>query len=517
MSNRYESLNTYESLNQDNINIFNKLNFKEVDTNVYTLKINSKNRNVKLEPNPFNFHISFNQIHDESNPKAVISSKFDNIKRIQLSQILMPRYIPRDYMGEPFNGITLLYNSPSSVTLSYYPGININNTMFKLQSTSSSTAIYTEILELVDLSCKKISLVAEIYNNPYNLGTFVNYKTAVYSYLNINDNIYRILSISGNIINFNTTNNNYPPLPINLNNRLIIGDFYKNVTFMDTILNQIGVTSNTIRINKSNILNYQYLFQNQFLEYQVIDSSNNIIEQLLFKIINISPNILSYNITTDTTLIDVSNTFIIITGIWIEGLPNALNNGRQWPNGGDGIFYIDSNIYPNSSVVIVQFNYGVRDLLDEKIFYLNLDPYIPTKDVSTDVSVNNSFGVLFPSTQSKDYLYLKGEALESYTNSNLQKTSNKINFSLLDSNGQLLGNIYNKFFNLYSPNNYYSYFKNQLNTLLNQGSITQIDIDIMQKKYNNTFPILAYLPYYPDLNIIIKIEELDRKVDYKEK
>ena len=34
----------------------------------------------------------------------------------------------------------------------------------------------------------------------------------------------------------------------------------------------------------------------------------------------------------------------------------------------------------------------------------------------------------------------------------------------------------------------------------------------MQNKYNNNFPILAYLPYYPDLNIIIKIEELDRKV-----
>jgi hypothetical protein len=244
----------YQSFNQDNINSFSKLNFKEVDTNVYTLKINSKNRNVKLEPNPFQFQISFNQPHDDSNQKAVISSKFDNIKRIQLSQILMPRYIPRDYMGEPFNGITLLYNSPTSVTLSYYPGININNTMFKLQSSSSATADYTEILELVDLSCKKISLVAEIYNNPYNLATFVNYKTAAYSYLNINDNIYRILSISGNIINLNT-NNNYPSLPINLSNRLIIGDFYKNVTFMDNgNLKKIGVGPNSIRINESNIL-----------------------------------------------------------------------------------------------------------------------------------------------------------------------------------------------------------------------------------------------------------------------
>jgi hypothetical protein len=36
--NKYESFNKYESLNQDNINNFNKFNFKDVDTNVYTLK-----------------------------------------------------------------------------------------------------------------------------------------------------------------------------------------------------------------------------------------------------------------------------------------------------------------------------------------------------------------------------------------------------------------------------------------------------------------------------------------------
>jgi hypothetical protein len=52
--------NKYNSYNQDNIYNFEKLNFKEADTNVYTLKINSKDRNLLKEPNPFDFEITFN-------------------------------------------------------------------------------------------------------------------------------------------------------------------------------------------------------------------------------------------------------------------------------------------------------------------------------------------------------------------------------------------------------------------------------------------------------------------------
>ena len=56
-------------------------------------------------------------------------------------------------------------------------------------------------------------------------------------------------------------------------------------------------------------------------------------------------------------------------------------------------------------------------------------------------------------TQNEKYLrpeelpYLKGDATETYTNINLQKTGNKVQFSLMDSKNQLLGTIYNNFFN----------------------------------------------------------------------
>jgi hypothetical protein len=404
----------------------------------------------------------------------------------------MPRYIPRDYIGEPFNGITPLYNTTTSITLSYYPGININNSVISIYD-SSGNETKIEVLELVDLSCKKTYLVADQYNNHYKLSKLVNLKAEVYSYLNINDNIYRINNIVGNIISLDNTTNF--PLPLNTNNRLIIGDFYKNTTIIDTTGTKIGITSSTIQINNSNILNYQYIFKNQYLEYQVNTDASTIVEKKLFKIISIAPVVINPNIVPQTSIIDISNVNIIITGIWTEGTPSNYNPSLS-------ISYNSGKI-----IRISQFNYGVRDLLDEKIFYLNLDPFIPSKDVSTDPIVNNSFGVLFPSTQSKDYLYLRGEALESYTNLNLQNTNNKIKFSLLDSNNQLIGGIYNNFLNLYSPNNYYSYFENYLiKKNLSNSTLTTI-----KNKYDNSMVITSYLPYYPDLSIIIKLEEVDRK------
>ena len=48
----------------------------------------------------------------------------------------------------------------------------------------------------------------------------------------------------------------------------------------------------------------------------------------------------------------------------------------------------------------------------------------------------------------------------------------------MDSNNQLIGSIYNQFFNLYQPNN---------------------------------VSINSYLQFQPDLNIILKIEEVDKK------
>ena len=46
-----------DNFDQSNIYKFDKINFKDVDVNVYTLKINSKSRDIAKEPNPFKFEL----------------------------------------------------------------------------------------------------------------------------------------------------------------------------------------------------------------------------------------------------------------------------------------------------------------------------------------------------------------------------------------------------------------------------------------------------------------------------
>lgn len=447
-------------MNQESIINYKPIDFKDIDLQSYTLKINSKDRDLIKEPNPFNFEIVFGQEKNNSSKKAIIFSKFKNIKKISLSQIIIPRYIPRDYVGEPFTGITPLYNTSNSISLSYYPGININNTVIPIiDSLGNETKI--EVVELVDISLKKLYLVALQYNNPYYTTKYINIKAELFSYLNINGTIYPINNINGNIISLDNTTNY--PLPIYTNQRLIVADFYKNVLMVDTNGTKIGFNETTINIIGGNILNFQYLFKDQFLEYQINTSVQNIFERKLFKVANVIKQ--QYNPSLPDT---IENNIIIITGIWIGGIPSTYN---YTPIFFDTINTIRLNI----------FNYGIKDLFEERMFYLNLSPFVPSRSVSTDINTNNTFGVLYPSTpnSTKDYLYLKGDAIETYTNINLQTTNNKIEFSLMDSNNNLIGNIYNKFFNLYQPNG---------NILLD-----------------------SYLPFSPDLNIILKIEEIERK------
>lgn len=445
--------------NQESIFDYKPIDFKDVDLQTYTLKINSKDRDLKKELNPFNFEIVFNQEKSNSTQKAIIFTKFKNIKKISLSQIIIPRYIPRDYIGEPFTGITPLYNTWNSISLSYYPGININNTVIPIiDGDGNETKI--EVVELVDISLKKLYLVALQYNNPYYTTRYINIKAELFSYLNINGVVYPISSINGNIITLDNTTNY--PLPISTNQRLIVADFYKNVLMVDMNGTKIGINESSINIVGGNILNFQYLFKDQFLEYQINSSVQTITERKLFKVTNLTKQL--YNPSLPDT---VENTIIIISGIWVGGIPLTFN---YTPLFFDNVNTIRLNL----------FNYGIKDLFEERMFYLNLNPFVASRCLSTDQTINNTFGVLFPSTpnSTKDYLYLKGEAFETYTNVNLQTSNNKIEFSLMDSNNNLIGNIYNKYFNLYQPNG---------------------------------ISLQSYLQFSPDINIILKIEEYERK------
>lgn len=65
--------------NQEEFLNYKPIDFKDTNVSTYTLKINSKERNIFKEPNPFNFEIIFNQVQTEQ--RAIIQSKFENIKK----------------------------------------------------------------------------------------------------------------------------------------------------------------------------------------------------------------------------------------------------------------------------------------------------------------------------------------------------------------------------------------------------------------------------------------------------
>ena len=449
----------YSRENQEDMLNYKPLDYKEIDIQTYTLKINSKDRNIIREPNPFNFEIIFNQEQQNNNQRALISSKFENIKKIYLSQMIIPRYIPRDYIGEPVTGITPLYNTSDSVTLSFYTGININNTILTVLD-SGGNEIKVEVVELVDLANKKLYIIAHQYNNPYYLTKYITIKAELFSYLNINGEIHPITQITGNILTLG--NITKYPLPINTNERLILADYYKNTIMVDLNGTKIGINTSTIEIKSTNIRNFQFLYKDQYLEYQV-NSTSDIFERKLFKVSSITSYLIDSN-SGDT----IENTTVKISGTWVDGTPDDFSNGP--------LFYNASKI-----IRLNQFNYGVKDLFEEKMFYLNLSPFVPSKNVATDYTLNNSFGILYPYTpnSTKDYLYLKGDAKEIYSNVNLQKSVNKIQFSLMDSNNKLIGSMYKDHKNLYNP--------------------------------NNDVSILSYLPFSPEVSIILKIDEINKK------
>ncbi len=89
----------------------------------------------------------------------------------------------------------------------------------------------------------------------------------------------------------------------------------------------------------------------------------------------------------------------------------------------------------------IKFNHlkaGVKDLLNEKLFYLSLDPIVPSKNLITNNKLNNVIGVFYPSTQSKNYIFLTGQNKQKYNTNNLQNL-NTLNFKLYYMNGKQVG------------------------------------------------------------------------------
>ena len=63
---------------------------------------------------------------------------------------------------------------------------------------------------------------------------------------------------------------------------------------------------------------------------------------------------------------------------------------------------------------------------------------MPSRNLITNNKLNNVIGVFYPSTQSKNYIFLTGQNKQKYSTNNLQNL-NTLNFKLYYMNGKQVG------------------------------------------------------------------------------
>ena len=351
----------------------------------YILKISSNDTLLKY---PFDFQVKFAMdIIDSSNnfkKEAIIYNKYTDITYIEVSDVIIPRFIPTSTIGRNIEGFRLIKTANNKFIISCYPGCSIK---------TGSTTINTISYNFIKLISPKESLFIIKRGIAHNYSLLIIdpilEDNLVIDHLNYNNNILPILDISNNEI---TVNNNDITLPNTI--PIIIAD--SNILFKTA-----NATANATTLTIPNL---------------PLELVENIYADNTIRIIDASQNNYYFKISSSSKI----STNIIFKGNWSD-----LSYGFE------GI----SNLY--------LFGFGSKDLLDERIFYIELESFKPSTSTSTNNQFDKMFGVLFPSTQSTNWLYLSGEPKQVFVPTDSRKMD-KLTIRLYDSNGNNLNDIFYK-------------------------------------------------------------------------
>jgi hypothetical protein len=325
-------------------------------------------------------------IRDSSNnfkKEAIIYNKYTDIKSIEISDVVIPRFIPTSTIGKNIEGFRLIKTDNNKFIISCYPGCNIK---------TGTTTINTNSYNFIKLISPKESLFMikrGIAHNYSNLINSIFKDELVIDHINYNNDILPILDISNNEIIVNNYDITLPnTIPI------IIAD--SNILFKTSTAT---ANATTLTIPNLPLELVENIYSNNTI--RIIDALEN---NYYFKISSYS------NISTD----------IIFKGNWSD-----LSYGFE------GV----TNLY--------LFGFGSKDLLDERIFYIELESFKPSTSTSTNNQFDKMFGILFPSTQSTNWLYLSGEPKQVFLPTDFRKMD-KLTIRLYDSNGNNLNDIFYK-------------------------------------------------------------------------
>ena len=98
----------------------------------------------------------------------------------------------------------------------------------------------------------------------------------------------------------------------------------------------------------------------------------------------------------------------------------------------------------NYNYKFIHLKQGMKDLLNEKLFYVGLSPIIPPRNLSTTNKLNNVIGTFYPSSQSKNYIFLSGKNGQKFHHRNLQNLR-ELNFKLFYLDGTQVGETLNNY------------------------------------------------------------------------
>ena len=407
----------------------------------YWLKISSKDA---ISNSPFDFNVKFNMDIRQSNrdasgniipagyrKEAVIYSKYQDIKRLEVTDVIIPRFIPTSCIGLYFDGVILNKDSNTLDTyyITCYPGIMQKLGTYIHNGTTSIN--YIKLTNPKDTIVLTSVLSSDTIAS--DLGTFRFKDVKIIDHVSINNIPYPILSITNNKIVLDNFDTDLPN-----QTKMISGNYFSN-QLITLAGNLVTTTSKTLLLTDVPISLFENIYASNIIRIQRTNSSG------------------------------VSNYYLNVNSFSVKDDINVQFNGT-FLNSSTPTSFLNTDV-----ISIFLFGFGTRDLLDDRIFYMELDPFIPVKSSATNNQLDKMFGVLFPSTQSKDWLYLSGEPKESFLPRDLRKLD-KITIRIFDSDGTPLNDLYKNRQGLLNPN----YFKNMYTTVVIK--VDQIDKSLIIKK-----------------------------------
>ena len=445
------------------------------NSDYHSVKVNSRDRNIETEKNPFDFKIKFNKwdrkitnyhVQDwwntsdpnkisttiKFNNGATIPDSIENIKDLRISEIVAPRFIPDNQIGKLVENVTVtcVDNFSNSIffksdddtkaeyifyTIPFYKITDFNQNVYFLFKKSDMTTLSIDIKKTYGLYERyytdTIYHISDIEDGRIQLDSSINFiETNIYlPKFNVNNIWYDTDSLATSKIS-HTSNS----LTLLESGHLINHNFTKNSIFEINKNHYFKIAS----------VNFTYVFKDtdgNIIKTEYKNYTNNTFTDSEIQTINTGIN--------STPLVTVTTQFI---GTWLNNTyPPIINDGTV-----------------NK---IIHLKEGMRDLLNDKQFYLSLEPFTPSKNLITNGKLNNVIGTLYPSTQSRNYIYLTGKNVgQRFSHRNLQNIKD-LSFKLYHKDGTLVGT------------NFENYTLNYLEKECRQTMIT-FSIETVDRSFN---------------------------------